>query len=85
MELKMDATASEALKQIGNKGYAKPFAADTHRISKIGVGFSSETRRIKEWNIADVRLSEASRFDFSFHQAESRKESEQGMPQVLMC
>ena len=49
MELKMDASADEALQQIEEKGYAKPFAADTRRIFKIGVGFSSETRRIKEW------------------------------------
>ena len=49
MELKMDASADEALQQIEEKGYAKPFAADTRRIFKIGVGFSCETRRIKEW------------------------------------
>ena len=52
MELKMDASADEALKQIEDKGYAKPFAADARRIFKIGVGFSSETRRIKEWKMA---------------------------------
>ena len=52
MELKMDAGADEALQQIEDKGYAKPFAADARRIFKIGVGFSSETRRIKEWKMA---------------------------------
>ena len=52
MELKMDASADEALKQIEDKGYAKPFAADTRRIFKIGVGFSSQTRRIEEWKMA---------------------------------
>ena len=52
MELKMDASADEALKQIEDKGYAKPFAADTRKLFKIGVGFSSQTRRIKEWKIA---------------------------------
>ena len=51
MELKMDATADEALKQIEDKGYAKPFAADPRKLFKIGVGFSSETRRIKEWRV----------------------------------
>ena len=51
MELKMDAGADEALQQIEDKGYAKPFAADARRIFKIGVGFSSETRRIKEWKM----------------------------------
>ena len=52
MELKMDAGADEALKQIEDKGYAKPFAADPRKLFKIGVGFSSETRRIKEWKMA---------------------------------
>ena len=52
MELKMDASADEALKQIEDKGYAKPFAADPRKLFKIGVGFSSETRRIKEWKMA---------------------------------
>ena len=51
MELKMDATADEALQQIEDKGYAKPFAADPRKLFKIGVGFSSETRRIKEWRV----------------------------------
>ena len=51
MELKMDASADEALKQIEDKGYAKPFAADPRKLFKIGVGFSSETRQIKEWKM----------------------------------
>ena len=52
MELKMDATADEALKQIEDKAYAKPFAADPRQIFKIGVGFSAKTRRIEEWKIS---------------------------------
>ena len=52
MELKMDASADEALKQIEDKGYAKPFAADPRKLFKIGVDFSSQTRRIEEWKMA---------------------------------
>ena len=52
MELKMDATADEALKQIEDKGYAKPFAADPRKLFKIGVSFSNKTRQIEEWKIA---------------------------------
>ena len=52
MELKMDAPADEALKQIEDKAYAKPFAADPRQIFKIGVAFSKQTRRIEEWKIA---------------------------------
>ena len=53
MELKMDATtADEALKQIEDKGYAKPFAVDPRKLFKIGVSFSTKTRRIEEWKLA---------------------------------
>ena len=51
MELKLDGTADEALKQIEDKGYAEPFKADGRHIYKIGVCFSSETRGIEEWRI----------------------------------
>ena len=51
MELKMDGTADEALAQIEEKGYAKPFVADPRRLCKIGVSFSSATRRIEEWKV----------------------------------
>ena len=52
MELKMDATADEALRQIEDKGYGKPFAADPRKLFKIGVSFSTKTRRIEEWKLA---------------------------------
>ena len=52
MELKMDAGADEALQQIEAKGYAKPFAADSRKLFRIGVNFSSTTRRIEEWKMA---------------------------------
>ena len=54
LELKMDKTAEEALAQIEAKEYAKPFAGDSRRIFKIGINFSTATRRIDDWKI-DVR------------------------------
>ena len=51
MELKMDSSAEEALQQIEEKGYAKPFAADPRKLFKIGVNFASATRRIEGWKI----------------------------------
>ena len=51
MELKLDGTADEALKQIEDKGYAEPFKTDGRQIYKIGVSFSSETRGIEDWRI----------------------------------
>jgi hypothetical protein len=51
MELKLDGSADEALKQIDDKGYAEPFAKDGRTLYKMGVNFSSETRGIEEWKV----------------------------------
>ncbi len=51
-EFKLDGTAEEALGQIENKGYARPYAADKRKIHKIGVSFSSETGTIEDWQEA---------------------------------
>ena len=50
-EFKLDGTAAEALKQIDGKGYAEPYAADSRKLFKIGVGFSSEKKNIDEWEV----------------------------------
>ena len=52
LEFKVDKSADEALQQIDDKQYAKPFEHDGRTIYKIGVNFSSKTRRIDEWKIA---------------------------------
>ena len=51
MELKLDGTVEEALKQIDDKGYAIPYEADGRRIVKVGIRFSTEERTITEWKI----------------------------------
>jgi hypothetical protein len=48
-EFKLDHPAQEALDQINSKEYALPFSEDGRRLYKVGVSFSSETRRIAEW------------------------------------
>ena len=53
MELKLDGTVEEALKQIDDKGYAIPYEADGRRIVKVGIRFSSEERTITEWKIEE--------------------------------
>ncbi|MBD5274977.1 MAG: hypothetical protein HDS37_02570 [Bacteroides sp.] len=53
MELKYDGTPEEALRQIEEKGYARKFATGSRRLFRIGVNFSSETRRIESWKIED--------------------------------
>jgi len=51
LELKIDQSADIALQQIEDKQYAKPFEGYGRTIYKIGVNFSSETRRITEWKV----------------------------------
>ena len=48
-EFKRDDTAENALAQIEEQGYAKPYEADSRKIIKIGAVFSSEERTLTEW------------------------------------
>lgn len=50
-EFKRDKSADEALTQIEEKNYAAPFAADSRKILKVGVSFSSEEKNIVEWKV----------------------------------
>lgn len=51
LELKVNKTADEALRQIEDKGYAKPFDTDPRKLFKIGINFNSERRLIDDWAI----------------------------------
>ena len=53
IEVKLDGTADEALRQIEERRYAAPFAADGRRVYRIGVNFSSATRGVEEWKIEE--------------------------------
>ena len=53
IELKLDGSADEALKQIEDRGYAEPFRNDNRLLFKIGINFSSETRGIEQWKIIE--------------------------------
>ena len=48
---KVNDTAESALRQIDEKGYAKPFATDGRKIVKIGIKFSPETMTVEDWAI----------------------------------
>ena len=48
-EFKMDRSAEDALAQIDEKQYAKPFEHDPRKLFKIGVNFSSATKRMDGW------------------------------------
>lgn len=50
-EFKVDSSAGEALKQIEENGYAKPYEASGKKITRIGANFSTKTRNLTEWKI----------------------------------
>ncbi len=51
IELKFDGSAEQAIRQIEEKGYARPFLCDSRKVFMIGANFSSKTRSIKDWQI----------------------------------
>lgn len=51
IELKYNGSAEEALKQIEEMRYAMPYMADSRKKILIGINFSSESRRIDDWNV----------------------------------
>lgn len=51
IELKVNGTADEAMRQIEEHHYAAPFSADPRRLIKIGFGFSTETHNISSCQI----------------------------------
>lgn len=51
VEFKIDGSPEEALRQIDDKGYAAPFAADPRKLCRIGVNFSLKRRCIDGWKI----------------------------------
>ena len=53
LEFKLDRSADEALRQIEERQYAKPFEHDSRKLYKIGINFSTKTRRIEGWKMAE--------------------------------
>ena len=52
-EFKLDGTADEALQQIEEKGYARPYEADKRKLFKVGTVFSSETGTISYFKVME--------------------------------
>ena len=50
-EFKLDGTADEALAQIEEKGYARPYESDSRKLFKVGTVFSSETGTVNEFKV----------------------------------
>ena len=55
-EFKLDGTAAQALRQIQEKGYARPYLSDSRQVHLIGVNFSSATGTVDGWECADSIL-----------------------------
>ena len=53
IELKLDKTAEEALCQIKENHYARPFQSDKRKLYLIGVNFSSQTRTVEKWVVEE--------------------------------
>ena len=49
-EFKLNSTAEVALRQIDEKSYALPYAADKRKIYKVGISFSSETGTVNDFD-----------------------------------
>ena len=57
-EFKLNSTAEIALKQIDEKGYALPYAADKRKIYNVGISFSSETGTVNDFAYKPCRRTE---------------------------
>ncbi len=57
-ELKVDATAADALKQIHDKGYADPYRARGLPIYAIGLAFDSKTRQLTDAAVEKLPLEQ---------------------------
>ena len=51
-ELKVNGTAQEALRQIDERGYARPYDTDGRQVVKVGVKFAPENMTVEEWVVA---------------------------------
>lgn len=53
MEIKLDGSADEALRQIHEKGYAEPYRKDGRKVFLVGVNFSSVAKGVEEWKVEE--------------------------------
>ena len=49
-EFKLNGTSKAALDQIAEKGYEKPYAADSRKLYRVGISFSSKTGTINDFD-----------------------------------
>ncbi len=52
-EFKLDAPVEDAMKQIDDKGYTIPYIADSRKLYKVGVVFSTEKRNVADYGVEE--------------------------------
>ena len=55
IEFKLNGSAEAALNQIDEKGYAKPYAADSRKVIALGINFSSEKGTIDGFRTKEIQ------------------------------
>ena len=66
MEIKLNRTAAEALRQIDDRGYALPYATEGRRVVKVGINFDTATRTLTDWQIIKTTDFSAENKDYGF-------------------
>lgn len=51
-EFKLDKPVEDAMNQIDDKGYTIPYTADSRKLYKVGVVFSTEKRNVTDWKVS---------------------------------
>ena len=54
-EFKLDAPVENAIRQIDEKGYTISYSADSRKLYKIGVVFSTEKRNVVDYEVEESR------------------------------
>lgn len=52
LEFKLDGQPMKPFSQIEDRGYVRPYEADSRKLFKIGVSFSSDTGMVSDWKLA---------------------------------
>lgn len=52
-EFKLDKPVEDAMAQIDDKGYAIPYQADSRKLYKVGVVFSTDKRNVTDWKVVE--------------------------------
>jgi hypothetical protein len=55
MEFKLDGSTTDALNQVTDKGYLRPYQLDPRQKTIIGINFSSEKHQVAGWEMKEIK------------------------------